>query len=100
LTKAESGVERLGAYARAGDMALLEQHQRRDGAHAERLRELLGLVAVDLADDERRVVRLEGLQRRHHLLARAAPRRPEVDECYVGREEFFLKLGGVIDVNH
>ena len=74
--RADEAVDRLAA---------LEQHAERDAAHAEHLRQLGGdlglLVGVELGQLEAAGVGgLELLEHRAERLARAAPRRPDVEQ--------------------
>src|SRR5262245_58842086 len=73
----------LGEGADAGrlDVAVLEQHQRRDAADAELGRHLLVLVDVDLGDLQPPAILLgEVVEDRRDRLARPAPLGPVVDQ--------------------
>src|SRR5947207_14697242 len=79
--------------ARRLDIAVLEQHQRRNAADAELRRYLLVLVDVDLGDLQPPVVLLRHLvEDRCDRLARPAPFGPVVDQHRrVGLEDFGLE---------
>src|ERR1051326_835023 len=71
---------RQRAHPRRFDVAVLEQHQRRDAADAELRRHRLVLVDVDLRDLQPPFILLRHLvEDRRDRLARAAPFRPVVD---------------------
>ena len=68
------------------DLAVLEQHQGRNAAHAIALRRLRIVVDVDLGDGQLAVHVLGDLfQRRGDHLARTAPLRPEIDQHRAAR---------------
>src|SRR5205085_4014371 len=91
----EGGELRFGkrAHARRLDVAVLEEHQRRDAADAELGRRALVLVDVDLRDLQAPFVLSRHLvEDRRDRLAGAAPFRPVVDEHRrLGLEHFRIE---------
>src|SRR5688572_125513 len=63
------------------DVAVLEQHDRRQAPDADLLRQLLLLVGIHLRELEAPAILLDqAVEDRHELLARAAPRSPEIHQ--------------------
>ena len=72
---------RVGAFQRAGDLAVLEQDQRRDRANVVKGRRARILVDIQLGDAHLAVELLGDLfQRWRNLPAGAAPLGPEIDD--------------------
>src|ERR1700749_1418165 len=84
---------RKRADLRRRDLAALEDHHRRDAAHAVFLRHVRILVDVDLGNRDLAFhLRRQFIQRRCDHLARAAPLRPEIDhDRALGVEDVVLE---------
>ena len=92
---------RLHAHETIERATILDQHHRRQRAHAERTSELRMFIGVDLGQQHLAFQFVDHfLDDRGELFARRAPRRPEVDEhrlaCRCEQHFFFeIGLGGV-----